>query len=54
MAKPLSMDLLERAIARVEAGASVRSGAAALSISPSSAGSRWTIGRCGTSSIGKA
>ena len=36
MAKPYSMDLRERAIARVRAGESVRSVAAALSISPSS------------------
>lgn len=36
MAKPYSMDLRERAIARVQAGESVRSVAAALSISPSS------------------
>ena len=36
MAKPYSMDLRERAIARVQAGESVRSVAEALSISPSS------------------
>ena len=36
MAKPYSMDFRERAIARVRAGESVRSVAAALSISPSS------------------
>jgi len=36
MVKPYSMDLRERAIARVRAGESVRSVAAALSISPSS------------------
>jgi putative transposase len=35
MAKPLSMDLRERAISRVEAGESVRAFAASLSISPS-------------------
>ena len=35
MAKPLSMDLRERAISRVEAGGSVRAVAASLSISPS-------------------
>ncbi len=36
MAKPYSMDLRNRAISRVQAGESVRSVAAALSISPSS------------------
>src|SRR3984893_10627506 len=36
MAKPLSMDLRERAISRVEACGSVRAVAASLSISPSS------------------
>ena len=36
MARPYSMDLRERAIAGVQAGASVRSVAAALSISPAS------------------
>ena len=36
MAKPYSMDLRERALARVQAGESVRSVGAALSISPSS------------------
>ena len=36
MTKPYSMDLRERALARVEAGESVRSIAEALSISPSS------------------
>jgi putative transposase len=35
MAKPLSTDLRERAISRVEAGGSVRAVAASLSISPS-------------------
>ncbi len=36
MARPYSMDLRERALARVQAGESVRRVAAALSISPSS------------------
>ena len=36
MARPYSMDLRERAIAGVQAGSSVRSVAAALSISPAS------------------
>src|ERR1700731_4369781 len=35
MAKPLSMDLRERAMSRVEAGGGVRAVAASLSISPS-------------------
>ena len=37
MARPYSMDLRERAVARVQAGESVRVSARALSISPSSA-----------------
>ncbi len=41
MAKPYSMDLRERAIARVQAGESVRSVAGALSISPSSVVKWW-------------
>ena len=36
MAKPLSMDLRERAVARLSAGESVRIVAAALSVAPSS------------------
>jgi len=36
MARPLSMDLRQRAVARVAAGESVRSIAAALSVAPSS------------------
>ena len=36
MARPLSMDLRERAMARLAAGESIRTVAAALSISPSS------------------
>ena len=41
MARPYSMDLRERAIARVQAGESVRSVAGALSISPSSVVKWW-------------
>jgi transposase len=41
MAKPYSMDLRERAIARVQAGESVRSVAGALRISPSSVVKWW-------------
>src|SRR6202035_3210477 len=46
MAKPLSMDLRERAISRVEAGGSVRAVAASLSISPSCVvkwSQRWPV-----------
>jgi hypothetical protein len=45
MAKPLSMDLRERAISRVEAGGSVRAVAASLSISPSCVVKRNDFGR---------
>jgi putative transposase len=41
MARPLSMDLRERAIARLEAGESVRAVARALSVSPSSVVKWW-------------
>ena len=50
MARPYSMDLRERAIARLEAGESVRAVAAALSVAPSSV-VKWSQRRRRTGSV---
>ena len=50
MTKPLSMDLRERAMARLAAGESVRSVAAALSVAPSSV-VKWSQRQRATGSV---
>lgn len=50
MARPYSMDLRERAIARLDAGESVRTVAAALSVAPSSV-VKWSQRRRATGSV---
>ena len=50
MAKPLSMDLRERAVARVDAGESRRSVAKALGVSPSAV-IKWTQRAARTGSV---
>jgi transposase len=52
MARPYSIDLRERAIARVRAGESVRSVARVLSISPSSV-VKWRLRATGSAAAGK-
>src|ERR1700730_2204048 len=46
MVRPLSMDLRERAVARIAAGESVRKVARALSVAPMKPGPRRIWGRC--------
>ena len=49
MTKPLSMDIRDRAMARLDAGETVRAAAAALSVAPSSV-AKWSLRRRATGS----